>query len=603
MTPSDQPIDGRLAALLARSDLAALFSVLFRARPALCLAWSGAIALNAALPAIVAVMVSTILARSLAGGVLLPWLLALGAVFVLMNGAAAFSEALGANLALQATEWAHRRLAEACSQFEGLAHLERPDLALDLAAARDFDLGIFGAPLVVALPRVGARLGALGSGAVMAMLLFALQWWAPLVLAAAWLSTNVFLRPGNLWGERLSDDVKLQQRRVKYDYELMVDAPAAKEVRIFGLANWLGERFRANRLALFEAAWRERRIHVPALSPSVIVVIAANALVFAVLARSTIAGETTLPRAILFIQAAIGAAQLGWEDNFFFRAAARPMPIVLRMAHAMSRFGTLAPGRLLAADVPQRSVRFRDVHFAYAEGSPEVINGIELEIPAGTSLAVVGHNGAGKTTLVKLLTRLYEPTSGRIEIDGTPLSAFDVASWRDRLAVVFQDFIQYHWTLRDNVAPGAADDFVRAALDSAGAANVAELGSVLSASYPGGVEISGGQWQRVALARVIAKIRRGARLVILDEPTANLDIRGEKEIFERLLEETRGCTTILISHRFATVRRADQICVLSNGRIAELGSHEQLMARGGLYAEMFLAQAEPFGGKDAERAR
>ncbi|HTA30327.1 MAG TPA: ABC transporter ATP-binding protein, partial [Candidatus Cybelea sp.] len=216
---------------------------------------------------------------------------------------------------------------------------------------------------------------------------------------------------------------------------------------------------------------------------------------------------------------------------------------------------------------------------------------------------IVGQNGAGKTTLAKLLCRLYDPQSGGIEIDGVDLRELDLESWRGRVTAVFQDFIRFELSLRDNVAPvGAPDEAVRAALESAGAANLASLDTVLARGYQGGTDFSGGQWQRIALARALCAVRLGAGLVLLDEPTAQLDVRGEAEIFERLLTETRRCTTILISHRFSTVRHADRICVLEHGRVIELGTHDELMARGGRYRTMFDLQAKRFTAEEEEGA-
>jgi ABC-type multidrug transport system fused ATPase/permease subunit len=244
--------------------------------------------------------------------------------------------------------------------------------------------------------------------------------------------------------------------------------------------------------------------------------------------------------------------------------------------------------------MPAREIRFRNVTFAYPEGRP-VLDGFDLSIPAGSSLAIVGQNGAGKTTLAKLLCRLYDPQDGAIEIDGVDLQKIDVEAWRGRVTAVFQDFIRFELPLRDNVSPaGAPDRVIEAALKEAGAEHLASLDTVLARGYEGGTELSGGQWQRIALARALCAVKMGAGLVLLDEPTAQLDVRGEAEIFERILKATRRATTILISHRFSTVRHADRICVLEHGRVIELGTHDELMAAGGRYRTMFELQASRF---------
>jgi len=230
-----------------------------------------------------------------------------------------------------------------------------------------------------------------------------------------------------------------------------------------------------------------------------------------------------------------------------------------------------------------------------------VLDGFDLTIPAGTSLAIVGQNGAGKTTLAKLLCRLYDPQNGAIEIDGTDVRDLDLTEWRTRLAAVFQDFTRFELSLRDNVAPsGAPDDVVLSALDAAGASKLARLDTVLARGYDDGIELSGGQWQRVALARALCAVKEGAGVVLLDEPTAQLDVRGEAEIFERILAATRHCTTILISHRFSTVRHVDRICVLERGKVVEFGTHAELMALNGRYRTMFDLQAQRFGAEDEE---
>jgi ATP-binding cassette, subfamily B, bacterial len=227
-----------------------------------------------------------------------------------------------------------------------------------------------------------------------------------------------------------------------------------------------------------------------------------------------------------------------------------------------------------------------------------------LEPPAGRSLAVVGANGAGKTTLVKLLCGLYEPTAGRIEVDGQDLAEIDPMAWQERLAAIFQDFSRYALTARENVTLGAPldDAALQRAATRAGALPVIDRlpngwETVLSRQFTGGDDLSGGQWQRVALVRALYAVERGARVLVLDEPAANLDVRAEAELYDRFLDLTAGLTTIVISHRFSTVRRADRIVVLDGGRIAESGSHDELLALGGRYAHMFRLQADRFAGE------
>jgi len=246
--------------------------------------------------------------------------------------------------------------------------------------------------------------------------------------------------------------------------------------------------------------------------------------------------------------------------------------------------------------MPSREISFHEVSFSYPGSKRAVLSGLELTVPAGTSLAIVGQNGAGKTTLAKLLCRFYDPTNGAITVDGVDLRSLELAGWRRRLAAVFQDFVRFELSLRENVDPAgeASDSDIQAALVDAGAETLAELDTPLAKGYRNGIDLSGGQWQRIALARALCAVRRGAGLVLLDEPTAQLDVRGEAEVFERVLQTTRDVTTILISHRFSTVRHADRICVLEHGRVVELGSHDELMALGGRYKTMFQLQAKRF---------
>jgi ATP-binding cassette subfamily B protein len=234
-----------------------------------------------------------------------------------------------------------------------------------------------------------------------------------------------------------------------------------------------------------------------------------------------------------------------------------------------------------------------------------VLAGVDLELAAGTSTALVGVNGAGKSTLVSLLARLRDPTSGRITVDGTDVRDIDPGRWQRAIALMPQDPVRYPLTAYDNVAFGSlehADDRAgveRAARLSGFAAVVSELplgwDTVLARELPGGAELSGGQWQRLALARALFATFHGARVLVLDEPTAALDVRAEARFYERFHEITAGLTTLVISHRFATVRRAQRIYVLDGGVITEQGSHDDLVAAGGTYAEMYRVQAARFG--------
>jgi len=379
-----------------------------------------------------------------------------------------------------------------------------------------------------------------------------------------------------------------------------VDPPASKELRLFGLADWTIDRFINRRTRLHALQYEATRLRERPMLWSLLVVVSANIIVFWSLASAASAGTSSLGEIVAFAQAAAGASLIAFGGlTWVMDSAAPPVAAVLRVEGAMRPAGALASGARPIARADAHEIRFRDVTFAYPGAAANVLEHFDLTIPAGTSLAIVGQNGAGKTTLAKLLCRLYDPQSGAIEIDGIDLRELPVERWRARLTAVFQDFVRFELPLRDNVAPsGARDEDVRIALDSAGAANLASLDTILSKAYAGGTDLSGGQWQRVALARAMCAVRSGARVVLLDEPTAQLDVRGEAEIFDRLLAATRHCTTILISHRFSTVRHADRICVLEHGRVVELGSHDQLMAGGGRYKTMFDLQAQRFAAED-----
>jgi ATP-binding cassette subfamily B protein len=415
------------------------------------------------------------------------------------------------------------------------------------------------------------------------------------------------LKESGVWQDRQTPEVQLAQRQADYSYRLAVDAPAAKEVRLFGLGPWIVQRFGDQREQLYRMQYDATRLRERSTLISLAVVLGANVAVFWVLADRLADGRMDLGGAIIAVTAALGVSGIAFGGlTWAMDGAAAPAAAIERLAAVMPAAGAL--GTDANAQVPRSTERgpeicFRDVTFGYADGPP-VLEHFDLTVPAGRSIAIVGQNGAGKTTLAKLICRLYDPNGGAIDIDGQRLVDLDVVSWRRQLTAVFQDFVRFELTLRENVttdlsgtgADPTVDREVRAALTDAGAAHLADLDTPLAKAYPGGTDLSGGQWQRIALARALYSVRMGARVVLLDEPTAQLDVKGEAEIFDRVLRATADveCTTILVSHRFSTVRRADLICVMEHGRVIELGTHDELMALGGRYRTMFDLQAARF---------
>jgi ATP-binding cassette subfamily B protein len=311
----------------------------------------------------------------------------------------------------------------------------------------------------------------------------------------------------------------------------------------------------------------------------------------------------------IFSVSSLGA--VGDMDEMVSRGVAA-LPVVLDLERRLRSDEFVWTGDGDAHGRPKDVIRFEDVSFRYPGREVDVYAGLDLEIAAGRSLAIVGANGAGKTTLVKLLARMYEPTAGRITVDGVDVRDLDAKAWQRRIAAIFQDFRHYHLSARDNVAFGAPELEGERATDAlertARRAGIADLVAGLDAGWDtpldrqrtGGTDLSGGQWQRIALARALYAVEGGAGVLVLDEPTAALDVRTESELYERFLDLTAGLTTIVISHRFSTVRRADRIVVLDGGRVVEDGTHDELVALGGRYATMFELQAARYTDGDDE---
>jgi ABC-type multidrug transport system fused ATPase/permease subunit len=585
---------GLIERLRARQEWR-FFGVLGIADRPLAVAWWALLVLRGLVPAVMAVATGVLVGAVQHGDPLTGPLVLVGVTFTASSVVNPLHLAVSTNLGDRTAAWLYDELTRACTSPPGMGHLEDPALTSDLAMARTFDAGMNGPPLSISMDFIAGSFVELLGGLASVVLLFGFRWWAPLLLGGAWGATHWLLKESAIWRDRNTEEVRSAQRDADYAYRLAVDPPAAKELRLFGLAGWAIERFLDRRRTLHDLQYEATRLRERSVITSLVVVAAANAVVLWVLSQGALDGSVDLARVVVFAQAVVGASMIAFGGlNWALDGVAAPTAAVLRLRAAMGPAGALAPGADPAPGPGAPELRFRDLTFGYPSGEP-VLRDLDLTVPAGSSLAIVGQNGAGKTTLAKLLCRLYDPSAGAVEVDGVDLRSVDVDAWRRRVTAVFQDFIRFELPLRDNVAPGGApDEVIRAALADAGAADLADLDTPLAKGYPGGTDLSGGQWQRVALARALCAVRQGAGVVLLDEPTAQLDVRGEAEIFERILAATRGCTTILISHRFSTVRLADRICVLEDGHVVELGTHAELMAAGGRYRTMFDLQAERF---------
>jgi ATP-binding cassette subfamily B protein len=377
---------------------------------------------------------------------------------------------------------------------------------------------------------------------------------------------------------------------------------SAKELRLFGLSGFLSEQYARLSSRLYDQNVHLARVRLRAAAVLSLLSTAGYYGAYAYVIYRTVAGALTWGT-LQFLAGAIAGASLNIQNLFStFSSIADQSLFLTDLVEFLEVRPTISsrPEALPAPRPIRDGFQFEKVTFCYPGSRRRVLDALDFRLQPGERVALIGENGQGKTTLVKLITRLYDPSAGRILLDGVDLRDYSIEDLQSQIGVIFQDFMRYEMTARQNIAVGRVeltpDGGVRLAARKSLADRFIEklpkaYEQQLGRRFEGGVDLSGGEWQKIALARAYY---RDAQLVILDEPTASLDARSEYEVFQRFAELTQGKIALLISHRFSTVRMADRIVVLENGKIAEQGSHQQLISLGGRYSVMFELQASGY---------
>ncbi|MGC2212664.1 MAG: ABC transporter ATP-binding protein [Silvibacterium sp.] len=394
------------------------------------------------------------------------------------------------------------------------------------------------------------------------------------------------------------------KRQMDYLRQLGGSKEAAKELKLFNLSDYLTSRFRSLSRKIYEedVALSRRKLTWGGLLSLISTLGYYGAYVFAI--YEAVTGRYPTIGVFSLVTLAIQQSSSNFQQAFSTASGIADQALFLTDLIAffdMKPTVTTKPDALPAPRPIQRGFEFRNVSFAYPGTERRVLKDFNFVLRPGERIALIGENGQGKTTVVKLITRLYDPTEGQILLDGVDLRDYDLDDLHKEIGVIFQDFMRYEMTARENIAIGRVElPHTEAEIESAAQKSLAQgviekmparYDQMLGRRFEGGVDLSGGEWQKIALARAYL---RDAQLLVLDEPTAALDAKSELEVFERFAELTEGKMALLISHRFSTVRMADRIVVLEGGRLVEEGTHQQLVALGGRYAGMFEMQAASY---------
>ncbi len=393
------------------------------------------------------------------------------------------------------------------------------------------------------------------------------------------------------------------KRELDYLRQLGGSKEAAKELKLFGLSRFLTNRFTSLSDEILDENLALSRKRLFAVSVLSMLSTGGYYAAYVWVIYKTVTGVLSLGTLVFLTQSIMNASNnISQMFSTLSSIADQALFLTDLLAFfAMKPSVTSKPGALPAPRPIRRGFEFQNVSFIYPGTQRRVLDRLNFRLEPGERIALIGQNGQGKTTIVKLITRLYDPTSGRVLLDGTDLREYDLEDLSREIGVIFQDFMRYEMTARENIAVGRIDyrseeSRIQEAAEKSLADGVIQrlagrYDQMLGRRFEGGVDLSGGEWQKLALARAYL---REAQVLILDEPTAALDARAEFEVFERFNELTEGKMALFISHRFSTVRMAERIIVLENGAIAEEGSHDRLMAQAGHYAEMFELQASSY---------